>query len=189
MVARVTGHCQQNPELVLSLLRRSAFKVSIFKYLSFILSSFFTLFVVFFCLLSSCILELSDSSRILRAVTFIQETVVKLVHNEMEASRPIPSFNADERIIHQRMFKDKLIKRYMGSGELRCMVTGALLKRKKLIAAQIIGINQRRMLAKVNLLHEDLWNERNGILVCEALVSAYSKLEVVSLSTYATHLF
>ncbi len=122
----------------------------------------------------------SKIEEIANGVNFLKQTVRKLVHASIEQSRPKAQSTATERLMNQDKFKSALIQKYMPNGPLHCMVTGAKLKRNKLIAAHIVGLSHLETLAKLNLRYEDLWSERNGILVCEALEVAYGKLEVVS---------
>lgn len=104
--------------------------------------------------------------------------VKKLVHSELERSRPYPQSTRTERVLHQHEFKAKLRRKYLADGVDRCMVTQAPVK--PLIASHIIGLNQREILSKVDLRPEDLWDVRNGLLVCEAIENAYTHMEIVS---------
>lgn len=120
-----------------------------------------------------------DITALVGSVSKMAKTVHQLLISDLERSRPRPRSNAADREANRTVFKSALLKRYMRDGKFRCMVTDVEVHKKDLIAAHIVGLDQKDIFTKIGLAPEDLWHERNGILVLPALEDAYSTIEVV----------
>ena len=99
---------------------------------------------------------------------------------------PKKTSNASDRNHHQINFKEALRNRYRckhatNPNVTRCMVLGDFLSTDVVIASHIIGLTNRLSLSALNLNPDnDIWSERNGLLVYKDIESKYESQDIVS---------
>jgi hypothetical protein len=63
----------------------------------------------------------------------------------------------------------------------KCMLLNTYFRTDEVTAAHIIGVNNRKILAMLDLHSEDLWSWRNGLLLFGPIEKRFDDLEVVCL--------
>jgi hypothetical protein len=90
---------------------------------------------------------------------------------------------SSDRTFHQINFKKALRERYCYINEenpdvTRCMVLGVFFSSDVVIASHIIGLTNRISLSALNL--NDIWSDRNGLLIYKEFEKKYENQEIVS---------
>lgn len=150
------------------------------------LCSFCSVLIIFFTSLSffssgdkTGSLSDADIDRIGDLFQQKNEPVVRAVHALCSAK---PVSYATDRGHHQEDFKERLIQRYHCRSSddpnvTRCMILNRYFRKSNVIASHIIGLEERNMCGMLGV--DDVWDERNGILIHRCIVKYFRNMNLV----------
>ncbi len=88
-----------------------------------------------------------------------------------------------DRDRHHEDFKEGLRERYQckNPGNVhvtKCMILGQFLSTNKVKASHIVGLHERNICSTLGF--DDVWDERNGILLYDEIDKRFESMELVS---------
>ena len=125
----------------------------------------------------------------------VKEDIREMTKIFMQVNGLTATSTKSEREYHQEDFKKKLRDRYQCAHEsnpdlTRCTILNSFFPTNQIIAAHLIGLTNRKCLSFLNLdAHNDLWNERNGLLIHAEFERRYEAQEIVRIFLTCTTLF